>query len=956
MKKLLLIMLLLALPSVALARNDIQGDSLGTRSVDFTHLTTTCTGTDNKPGLCSPQDDGTAIYCIDCAQSVPCAGGGTGHWALHQGGNWECGGGGTGSIPVNALLKDQTGATLHDLGPSLPVDGTNNLGAFNGVRNKEKNLLDFNASGSTGLGTCTATAGSANLACTALAADFLVPTAVGKFVSVYKAGAAPTLTKPVAIVKPVSTNSGYGGTSFTTYHNGCTVRNGIAYAQAGSHTMVISNSFLYEVGQVITTAAPDSTAYTITSINRDGSQYSVNPVATTTYDGLAVTGADCVHSRSYKVALVESNGAISQFSDIVIDSVASSALNPGDFELIQALWQANGVGMQVCGCEGLSCTPALIGGDKKVQVFNLQNLAGADQILNDGVLPIVSGVKNAPVYATYHDVAHPYGTDIVDGTTCVGNENGTFTGARIVSVSGTAGAYTVILNAAVTNSATGTVLAFDDTPAINSWVTAQKDTNNNMTTGYVPAGAYRIQNLAIANTQGLNVKGDGGPLAGLSSDGRASSTRLIFSGRAFQGSAVYLTQANSPTWDSVSVISQGGSTPAVLLDLDYISGVTPTTRPVFTNSIFSTGAYGVLLANSNTGNVEFGKFDGDFINCSGDAMSDGSYGVYLNSGNALNTEFDRTCIGDGFAGIVNMFAGFHLHDSNFATEGGQMVWSSSYSGTSSTIDASRNEHQARVWYNPAEGGNASNSLLLSNDTFTDVQMLPDCNVIAIGNGATKIDTSRFFGAGLNSGYLVGACPGGFTRPGNPAEAFLASTASLYDVVPLPFANWVTGQFSTVQDYYAGVGNLFTRISAAAGIPSANNLDSGCPYTVANTYGTEQFGSIFSAGGTCNLAAGGGTLVFPVAPVGFNIPVTWEFNLQGTVWCKFASFYSGDHLNGNTALISGHSDNVPQWCSNTKDNLGTFNFYYDSVGSRFVLQNNSGFSSAQVSVRSRTGVD
>src|SRR5712692_9579240 len=51
------------------------------------------------------EQDGSLIYCTNCTKTVPCAGGGSGAWAMGQSGNWVCAGTGlspTGDISFNA--------------------------------------------------------------------------------------------------------------------------------------------------------------------------------------------------------------------------------------------------------------------------------------------------------------------------------------------------------------------------------------------------------------------------------------------------------------------------------------------------------------------------------------------------------------------------------------------------------------------------------------------------------------------------------------------------------------------------------------------------------------------------------------------------------------------------------------------------------------------------------------
>lgn len=81
------------LTSIALAahRNDIVGDSLGSRAITFAFLSTACPSGGGQPGTCVPQVAGTNVYCSDCAQTTPCLGSGTGAWATFLNGGWQCG-------------------------------------------------------------------------------------------------------------------------------------------------------------------------------------------------------------------------------------------------------------------------------------------------------------------------------------------------------------------------------------------------------------------------------------------------------------------------------------------------------------------------------------------------------------------------------------------------------------------------------------------------------------------------------------------------------------------------------------------------------------------------------------------------------------------------------------------------------------------------------------------------
>jgi hypothetical protein len=68
------------------------------------------------------ETDGLLIFCKDCQQAIPCAGGGPGAWAFGQNGVWTCT---APNAAGNVLFQGESGAQLNDLSASL--NGTFNL-------------------------------------------------------------------------------------------------------------------------------------------------------------------------------------------------------------------------------------------------------------------------------------------------------------------------------------------------------------------------------------------------------------------------------------------------------------------------------------------------------------------------------------------------------------------------------------------------------------------------------------------------------------------------------------------------------------------------------------------------------------------------------------------------------------------------------------------------------------
>ena len=68
------------------------------------------------------EKDGLLIFCADCQQSIPCAGGGPGALALGENGTWNCT---APNVSGNVLFQGESGAQLNDL--SASIDGTFNL-------------------------------------------------------------------------------------------------------------------------------------------------------------------------------------------------------------------------------------------------------------------------------------------------------------------------------------------------------------------------------------------------------------------------------------------------------------------------------------------------------------------------------------------------------------------------------------------------------------------------------------------------------------------------------------------------------------------------------------------------------------------------------------------------------------------------------------------------------------
>ena len=708
------------------------------------------------------EQDGLVVYCNDCKRSLPCSPGGSGALAIGVNGQYEC----------NTPLAD------------LKLDGTDNLGSFNGARTNEKNILDFGAIASTTTVSCTTAAGQSTISCPGITGtDFKR----GQYVALYGAGPGPSVAQPTGmIVQPTTTtNNISAATHFTRFAQGCTVQNAVAWCRAGSNSCAVSNVSFYEIGNAISIAGAGpggaALAATIVSLDDTADTITLNVAAALNVSGAAITGANCTTSRSYQVFPIDSKGGFGSPTTTMTVNNTASALNwqnwvdvqvnvpqppnapnpsyplPSNIPIAWAFYCAEGSNpLQLCGVE--------------VPTYSYEFNSTFPAPWNDSL--IGGSTKGFPTVVTFHDVGRPYGHDIVQGTAEPSGQVNQITFAKILSIAGN----NVQLSVAPAQSST-VPMGHDNGPAINAAILASCTASERCGTVYTPwsSSSYPVASGVIAqHGVGLNLLGANAGVPG-EPNGGARGSAWTWTG-ALGGTMLTLNQQMKPVIQSMTFGAENGTTMGVSIDVD---GYDPgdglgfhetTTQPTFRDVVTGQASVGGRFANINGGNVEFGVFEGDVFNVVGASAS--AIGVLINSVNALGFRFGSTDFG-GMIGVWDNLAGLYAVQSQEAAPDSIAFWLAGGYGHPTVIEASRDEHLFRLLYSPFIGGSGDGmEVTIKGVTTADMRLPGDCGFIALGGAKSTILQGNDFltpALGTNGDYTTAVCPNGFVLPGQNAS-------------------------------------------------------------------------------------------------------------------------------------------------------------------------------------------
>ncbi|MHB8392837.1 MAG: hypothetical protein ACYDBH_25215, partial [Acidobacteriaceae bacterium] len=321
------------------------------------------------------EQDGSLFYCVDCQKLSPCAGGGTGAWAMGQNGAWSCGGGAS-SLSMNGDVTGSSNASTVNTveGGKTPVvtSGVNAasasaapaaLNGFNiaGVLDLTNPAYGVVCSDTTA--NATTTASSTTVAVNAIG-DFKV----GQYVKVDAAGPSNTIGTPT--ISSV-TNDGYS-------------LNWLPYVKA---TFPVPGSPVAANGNCQTD---------------DGTPNNANTSCTTTY----CYSVQNVGQTGIGAGL---NGMRSAASAPVCDATGPAKFSVMTGIIVSYSVDANTAGTIIRRCTGASCTPS-----------SIYAIIG----LNQTRAPFTS--------YQYRDNGFPYGIDEEASTSAVAGD----LDARITAISG----------------------------------------------------------------------------------------------------------------------------------------------------------------------------------------------------------------------------------------------------------------------------------------------------------------------------------------------------------------------------------------------------------------------------------------------------------------------------------------------------------------------------------------
>jgi hypothetical protein len=860
------------------------------------------------------EQDGMLVYCSDCKRSLRCAPGGSGALAIGVNGQYQC----------NTPLAD------------LKLDGTDNLGSFNGVRTNEKNILDFGAMASANTVNCTTHAGQTSITCPGISAtDFKL----NQYIALYGAGPAPSVAQPTGmVVQPTTTtNNVSAATHLTRFAQGCTVQNAVAWCTAGSNVCLVSNVNFYEAGQNISIAGAGPggapVAATIVSLDDVADSINLNVAASNNVNGAEISGANCTTSRSYQVFPINSKGGWGTPTVVTTVNNTANALNwenwvdvqvnvpqppnaphpnyplPSNIPIAWAFYCAEGSDpLQLCGVE--------------VPTYSFQFASAFPAPWNDAILGGIDA-KGFPTVVTFHDVGRPYGHDLIQGTTPPPGTVSETLLAKILSVNGN----NVQLSVAPSQTST-LLMGHDNGPPINAAIVAACPSLR-CGTVYTPwaSNPYPVASPLLAlRGIGLNLRFGGSPLQ--TEPGIISGAAWLWTG-ALGGSALTVNQQTKFVAQNLALHSIGGTTMGVGIDIDGFDpgdggGETvTTTRPAIRDSFVGQSSIGLRFANINGSNVEFATLDSDSINSV--YAGTGPFGpfgaasgtaILVNSSNSLGLRLDSDLLG-GTLGVWSNIGGvYSVQTTDNSPDMIEFYLAGGYSHPV-TIDTTRFEHLQRLVYSPQPNQQTSGTqLTIRNVTLADMRLPSDCGFIALQGGqSTTLSENEFMTAGLFQGsppdVTTAVCPNGIVLPSG-SQSSIESHGNYWSTMCTdPFglmgmqdvndsgdlcSNASRGQ-SPVQAYVGragGVGFSVGHPSGGAKGQGTLNVQKGLfinGLSSIDASGNPQFQTIYSAAGTA----------IPTCDAASNH--------------KRVCVSDDSSCTNGTAYSSGHSTSCVEYCRN-----------------------------------------